>query len=81
MRQVGLRELRYNFRSLERWLKAGESIEITRHGRGLARLTPLARPADRPQVPDVLGRLRSIHGPARLKVSGADLLRRERDGR
>jgi antitoxin (DNA-binding transcriptional repressor) of toxin-antitoxin stability system len=81
MRQVGIRELRYNFRALERWLKAGESIEITRHGHGLARLTPLPRPTDRPQIPDVLARLRSIHGPGKLKVSGADLLRRERDER
>jgi len=46
MSSVGVRELRQNLsRYLER-VKAGEALDVTEHGRLVARLSPAADPSD-----------------------------------
>ena len=45
MKTSTVRELRYSFSRIAKWLKAGESIEVTYRGKKLARLVPAARPA------------------------------------
>lgn len=77
MKKASIRELRYAFPRIERLLRQGEEIQITKRRRIIARLVPenAAIPAERP---DFLGRLRAIYGNKTLKVSGAELIAKDR---
>ncbi|MGA7873003.1 MAG: hypothetical protein WCA22_19100 [Candidatus Binatus sp.] len=77
MRKASVRDLRYRFSEVERILQEGENIEITKRRRVIAHLLPVASRAPR-RRPDFLARLRAIYGARMLKVSGAELLARER---
>ncbi|HUA34122.1 MAG TPA: hypothetical protein VMA09_10990 [Candidatus Binataceae bacterium] len=76
MGKASIRDLRYNFPEIERRLQRGETIEITRRKRVIARLEPVM--PEVPQMPDFLGRTRAIFGKRVIKPSGAELLARER---
>ncbi len=78
MRQASVRDLRYRFPEIENLLQEGEEIQITRRKRVIARLVP-EHPATAPQLPDFLGRLKKIYGNKKLAVTGAALIRAERD--
>jgi antitoxin (DNA-binding transcriptional repressor) of toxin-antitoxin stability system len=77
MLKASVRDLRYKFRQVEDLLRQGEEIQITKRKRVIATLVP----ADRTQVkrPDFAGRLRRIFGKRVLKVTGADLISRDRE--
>ena len=77
MRKASVRDLRYRFSEVERMLQDGENIEITKRKRVIAHLSPVPSRATR-QRPDFMARLRAIYGTKVLKVSGAELLARER---
>jgi antitoxin (DNA-binding transcriptional repressor) of toxin-antitoxin stability system len=77
MRKASVRDLRYRFSEVERLLQEGENIEITKRKRVIAHLLPVSSRVAR-ERPDFLGRLRAIYGAKTLKVSGAELLARER---
>ena len=77
MKRASVGDLRYRFPEIERALRAGEEIEITKRKRVIARLLPVSPVV--PRRPDFLGRLREIYGDKILKVSGAELLAQERD--
>ncbi|MGH8011661.1 MAG: type II toxin-antitoxin system Phd/YefM family antitoxin [Candidatus Binataceae bacterium] len=76
MKRANVRDLRYHFAEVERSLRDGESIEITKRKRVIARLIPAPRAA---RHPDFIARLRRIYGDKTLEPSGALLLSRERD--
>ncbi len=78
MRNATVRDLRYRFREVENLLREGEEIHITKRKRVIARLVPI-KPAGRSQRPDFLARLKDIYRDKPLKVSGAELVSRERD--
>ena len=40
MKTATIRDLRYDFPKIEAWLRAGEEIEITKHAKPVACLTP-----------------------------------------
>lgn len=40
MQTLTVRDLRYDFGKVEAWLADGEDIEITKHGKPVARLSP-----------------------------------------
>jgi len=73
-----VRDLRYHFSEVERLLREGEKIEVTKRKRVIARLVPVAAAVAR-RRPDVLARLRTIYGDKKLKVDGTKLLAEERD--
>ena len=77
MRKATVRDLRYRFREVENLLREGEEIQITKRKRVIARLVP-SKPAVPSQCPDFLARLKKIYGNKLLKVSGAELVSRER---
>jgi antitoxin (DNA-binding transcriptional repressor) of toxin-antitoxin stability system len=77
MKRASIRELRYGFPKLERLLREGEEIQITKRRRIIARLVPEREPAPA-EVPDFLGRLRAIYGDKMLDVSSAELLAEDR---
>lgn len=77
MKKASIRELRYAFPRIERLLRQGEEIQITKRRRVIARLVPedTGSPAERP---DFVSRLRAIYGSKSLKVSGAELIEKDR---
>lgn len=40
MQTLTIRDLRYDFAKVEAWLASGEEIEITKHGKPVAHLSP-----------------------------------------
>jgi antitoxin (DNA-binding transcriptional repressor) of toxin-antitoxin stability system len=77
MKTVSVRDLRYDFPKVEEMLRSGEEIRITKRRRVIARLTP--EPADRPPLPDFLGQMKEIFGDRVMKVTGAQIIREDRD--
>ena len=78
MKKASVRDLRYRFREVENLLREGEEIQITKRKRVIARLMPV-KPSASFQRPDFLARLKKIYRGTPLRVSGAELVSRERD--
>ena len=77
MRKASIRDLRYHFAEVEDLLREGEEIQITKRKRVIARLVP-AQTKSASGRPDFMARLTDVYGNKLLKVSGAELLARER---
>ncbi len=43
MKTLTVRDLRYDFAKVEEWLADGEEIEVTKHGKAVAKLSPPGR--------------------------------------
>ncbi len=65
MRTVPVRELQREIRAILDRVEKGESVEITRRGRPVARLVP-ARPAQPEPWPDLAARARRVLGRRRI---------------
>jgi antitoxin (DNA-binding transcriptional repressor) of toxin-antitoxin stability system len=78
MTKASVRDLRYDFKKIERLLLKGEEIQITKHRRVVGRLVP-ERAEVAKELPDFMGRLRKIYGDKVLAVSGAELISKDRD--
>lgn len=77
MKKASVRDLRYNFKKIERLLHLCEEIQITKRGRVIARL--VSEGAQSPvEMPDFMARLCTIYGNKSLKVSGAELIAEDR---
>ena len=77
MKTVSVRDLRYDFKKVERLLAQGNELQVTKRRKVIARLTP--ERAEQPPLPDFLARLNEIYGDKVLEVSGAELISRDRD--
>jgi len=77
MKTVSIRDLRYDFKAVERMLREGEEVKITRRRKVIARLVP--EPAQPPALPDFMARMRAIYGDESLQVTGAEIVRQDRD--
>jgi len=77
MKKASVRDLRYEFKKIERLLQQGEEIQITKRRRVIARLVPEGTEAPK-EIPDFLARLRTIYGDKVLAVTGAELLSSDR---
>jgi antitoxin (DNA-binding transcriptional repressor) of toxin-antitoxin stability system len=77
MRKASVRDLRYDFKKVERLLGQGEEVQITNRRRVIARLIPENTEA-KMESPDFLKRLRATYGDKVLEVSGADLVAEDR---
>ena len=78
MTKASVRDLRYEFKKIERLLLRGEEIQITKHRRVIARLVPENGVVSK-KMPDFEARIRRIYGDKVLAVSGADLISADRD--
>jgi antitoxin (DNA-binding transcriptional repressor) of toxin-antitoxin stability system len=78
MKQASVRDLRYDFKKIERLLRQGEEIQITKRRRVVARLVPESVEVPK-KMPDFMARLRKIYGDKVLAVSGAELLSADRN--
>jgi antitoxin (DNA-binding transcriptional repressor) of toxin-antitoxin stability system len=79
MKTVSVRDLRYDFKAVERILREGEEVKITKRRQVIARLVP--EPAAPAILPDFMSRLRANYGSKIQPVSGADIVGMDRDGR
>jgi antitoxin (DNA-binding transcriptional repressor) of toxin-antitoxin stability system len=78
MKTASIRDLRYNFKNIEHLLRQGEEVQITKRRRVIARIVP-EKPETPRVLPDFMGQLRAIYGDRILEVSGAELIRQDRD--
>jgi antitoxin (DNA-binding transcriptional repressor) of toxin-antitoxin stability system len=78
MKKASVRDLRYDFKKIERLLMQGEEVQITKRRRVIARLVPEKTEAPK-KMPDFAARIRKIYGDKILEVSGADLISADRD--
>ena len=78
MKTASIRDLRYNFKNIERILRQGEEVQITKRRRVVARIVPEKQHAPR-GLPDFMGRMRAIYGDQVLEVTGAELISQDRD--
>lgn len=76
MKYASIRDLRYQFSKIERLLREGQDIQLTKRNKVIARIVPAQN--DVAQLPDFASRLREIYGSKTLKASGAELLSRDR---
>ena len=77
MKTVSVRDLRYDFKKVERFLEEGDEIQLTKRRSVIARIVP--EPRHRAPLPDFLGRLRAIYGDDVPPVSGAEVISWDRD--
>lgn len=78
MKRASVRDLRYDFPKIEALLSEGEEIQITKRRQVIARLVP-ERAVESPELPDFRARKQAIFGDEVLEVSGAELIRQDRD--
>jgi antitoxin (DNA-binding transcriptional repressor) of toxin-antitoxin stability system len=76
MKQMSVRDLRYHFPEVEANLREGEAIAITKRKRVIARLIPERPTAGK--TPDFMAMLKRIYGNRKGKVTGAELVARQR---
>lgn len=76
MKTISVRDLRYNFKAVEDLLRTGEELGLTKRRRVIARLVPERSVARRP---DFLGRMEATYGAKVLKVTGAEMVRTDRE--
>jgi antitoxin (DNA-binding transcriptional repressor) of toxin-antitoxin stability system len=77
MRSVSVRDLRYDFKSVERLLRAGEEVRVTKRRKVIARLVP--EPGPKVEMPDFMARMRAQFGSKVLAVTGAEIVSMDRD--
>jgi antitoxin (DNA-binding transcriptional repressor) of toxin-antitoxin stability system len=77
MNKASIRDLRYDFKKIERLLHQGEEVQITKRRRVIARLVPEGMESSA-AVPDFLSRLRKIYGEKMLTKTGAQVLDEDR---
>jgi len=79
MKSVTVRDLRYDFPKVEKLLRKGVPIEVTKRGKVIAEIK--AKPVERPPLPDFEARLKEIYGDQVFEVSGAELISADREDR
>ena len=65
MTRATVRDLRYNFPAIERRLRRGEEIEITKRGKPIGRLAPISNGKHRKPA-DIMARLTAIYGDKKI---------------
>lgn len=84
MKTVSVRDLRYDFPKVERLLREGKSLRITKRGKVIAKLEPDGEGVvvtGRAPLPDFEARMRENYGDKVFEVSGADLISADREDR
>jgi len=80
MRTVAIRELQQNIRRVMELVELGETVEVTRRRRPIARLTPIRQPRQPAPWPDLDARARRVLGNRVVKPGAGEQILRDRDG-
>lgn len=84
MKTVTVRDLRYDFPKVERMLREGKPLRITKRGKVIAKLEPddgSGIAPGRAPLPDFEARMRENYGDKVFEVSGAELISADREDR
>lgn len=75
MKTATLRDLRYDFKKIERWLKSGEDVEITRHATPIACLSAPKLAKAKVIHPDYEARAKRIFGDRSFSAAEVEEMR------
>jgi antitoxin (DNA-binding transcriptional repressor) of toxin-antitoxin stability system len=75
MQTATVADLRNHFRRVSAYLENGESVDITRRGRVVARLVPAVEKPKKLVKPDIMARLRETYGNRILTTAEVKELR------
>ncbi len=78
---VSIRELQQNLKNVMVRVERGETVEVTRHRRPVARLTPVGPTATASAWPDLEARTRAVFGDRVITPGGADIVIQNRGDR
>jgi prevent-host-death family protein len=79
MRKVTVRELQQNIRRVMEQVERGETVEVTRRRRSVARLTPIRQPRQPVTWPDLAERARKVFGNRIVEPGAGEQLLADRD--
>lgn len=80
MKKTSIRELKHSTSRVLALVTQGQNVEVTRHNRVVAVLTPPAK-ANKIVRPDFEARMTELWGDKRLKTSWHDLITEDRGSR
>jgi prevent-host-death family protein len=78
MRIIAVRELHHQLKAVLDQVERGETVEIRRRNRPVARLVPPAGRGRPEPWPDLLGRVRAIYGNRRVSEATSSVISRDR---
>lgn len=78
---VSVRELQQNLKRVMARIERGETVEVTRRRRPVARLTPIRPSRAAAPWPDLEARTRAVFGTRVISPSGADVVVEDRGDR
>lgn len=78
---VSVRELQQNLKRVMAQVERGETVEVTRHRRPVARLAPIGPSRAVEPWPDLESRTRAIFGKRVITPGGADVVIEDRGER
>ncbi len=80
MKTATVRDLRYSFARIAKWLRTGESVEVTYRGKKLARLIPVGgKSAVPPKPPDFEARLKRLFPKGVRGRPASEIIMQSRD--
>ena len=79
MRQVSVRELQQNIRRVLQQVERGETVEVTRRRRPVARLAPLRQPRQPAPWPDLDARAQRVLGDRMIAPGPGEQILIDRD--
>jgi prevent-host-death family protein len=80
-RTVSVRELQQNLKRVMARVERGETVDVTRRRKPVARLSPVRRTGPREPWPDLKARRRAALGDRIVVPSGTDIVIEGRDDR
>ena len=78
MKSIAVRDLHHRLKAVLDEVERGETVEIRRRNRPVARLVPPAGRGKPEPWPDLLGRVRAIYGGRRVRETTSLAIARER---
>jgi prevent-host-death family protein len=78
---VSVRELQQNLKRVMTRVERGETVEVTRRNRPIARLSPARTSEPKSDWPDLDARTRSVFGDSVVSPSGSQVISDERGNR
>lgn len=82
MKTASIRELKHDTAAVLEWVDAGESVEVRKHGKLVAVMSPPPPPKKQgTSRPDFASRLKAIYGDKVMRTTATELLADERGDR
>jgi len=80
MKSIKVRDLQHNLGRVLDQVERGETVQVLRRNKPIARIVPLELPPEPKPLPDLLERLHSIYGDERVTYPAEAAIYQERGG-